>query len=92
MKLRDRSAGYPQDLEDSAGAQRTTPESGSRIGLAGYSPGVLSTPWCVQGASILCLEDYKGPKYPDMGYLGVPILGIVLVALGRYLAVAYLNP
>ena len=35
----------------------------------------------------------KGPKYLTIGYLGVFILGIVIMLLGRYLLiVGYLDP
>ena len=34
----------------------------------------------------------KGPKYLIIGYLGFPYLGIVIMILGRYLMVGYLDP
>ena len=34
----------------------------------------------------------KGPKYLTIGSLGVSILGIVRMVLGRYLMVGHLNP
>ena len=38
------------------------------------------------------LPSPRGPKYLTTGYFSVSILGVVIMVLGRYLIVGYLDP
>ena len=46
--------------------------------------------YCIPAA--LSSPGAKGPKDPDIGYLGFPPLGIAIMALGRYLIAGCLDP
>ena len=55
-------------------------------------PALMGGGLAVEASEVSSCDYPKASKYQVKGWLGFSILGIVIVALGRYLIVGYLDP